>query len=534
MTSYTLQVQPRASYTIEYSNQRGPQGATGFGLEPIPTNTLLGNSSGSDALPTAQDVAELRTILANGLPTESLFWDDDGTEFSHVYFDRTGLKDTKTVNWQVANAPPLVKRLMPTYAGPSARGKVGPFSAGNQISVGTSLFAFPTAPWYAAVEVDHVEGSNRSIAQCIGSNPRGWVLQVGSAGAVSLYNSAFNAGPIASGLNGKCAVGRNTIIWGHDGSNFLLKVNNSKTLSVAASYTVPVGATGYIGSAVAAGYYLGQIYEIAGWEATPSAAIFDELYETSQAESGTGYKFPRDSTQRFHFHGNEYAANTWSYWPFNYTSRTADTLTTSGTVGSGTDNVVRKSGDSRYVISPAATPAVATADTSMYYVNAADNVFNRGTSWHAAVAVVPDTQGLSTTQIYFASGRASAEGGWQLVHEDNDESPSSTLNTVFIGSNTKINGPALIGDRLNIICFGWDAENGRGFLKVNDGPTQRRAMTLIQQAVFGDRRDQAQIAGHNNMDIGFTGNFVESIFRTGAPTDKRFADLQRAMLNRDT
>jgi len=29
MTSYTLQVQPRAGYTIEYANQRGPQGATG-------------------------------------------------------------------------------------------------------------------------------------------------------------------------------------------------------------------------------------------------------------------------------------------------------------------------------------------------------------------------------------------------------------------------------------------------------------------------------------------------------------------------
>jgi hypothetical protein len=73
MTSYTLQVQPRASYTIEYSNQRGPQGATGTtgpagtGLTAIASGTILGNGLGDTALPQALNALGIRTIL--GLAT---------------------------------------------------------------------------------------------------------------------------------------------------------------------------------------------------------------------------------------------------------------------------------------------------------------------------------------------------------------------------------------------------------------------------------------------------------------------------------
>jgi YD repeat-containing protein len=46
MTSYTLQVQPQTQYTIEYSNQRGPQGATG----PATTDaSLLDSGTVADA-----------------------------------------------------------------------------------------------------------------------------------------------------------------------------------------------------------------------------------------------------------------------------------------------------------------------------------------------------------------------------------------------------------------------------------------------------------------------------------------------------
>ena len=66
MTSYTLQVQPRRQYTIQYSNERGPQGATGatgLGFEPIPTARLLGNNTGSTALPTALQPNNVRNLL---------------------------------------------------------------------------------------------------------------------------------------------------------------------------------------------------------------------------------------------------------------------------------------------------------------------------------------------------------------------------------------------------------------------------------------------------------------------------------------
>jgi len=49
MTSYTLQVQPRASYTIEYSNQRGPQGATGPAGAATTDASLLVSGTLSDA-----------------------------------------------------------------------------------------------------------------------------------------------------------------------------------------------------------------------------------------------------------------------------------------------------------------------------------------------------------------------------------------------------------------------------------------------------------------------------------------------------
>ena len=148
----------------------------------------------------------------------------------------------------------------------------------------------------------------------------------------------------------------------------------------------------------------------------------NEIYANSRKESGASDRFPRNANTRFHFSAREYAANTWSYWPFDYTSRTPSTLTTTGTVAVATETVVRKNDDSRYVISPAANPATLTENTSMYYLTGPDNVFNIGTSWHAAVAVIPDTAGLGTTQIYFASGKATSDGGWQIVNEDNDES----------------------------------------------------------------------------------------------------------------
>jgi hypothetical protein len=73
MTSYTLQVQPQTQYTIEYSNQRGPQGATGptgpagTGLSAIASGTILGNGLGDTALPQALNAVGIRTIL--GLAT---------------------------------------------------------------------------------------------------------------------------------------------------------------------------------------------------------------------------------------------------------------------------------------------------------------------------------------------------------------------------------------------------------------------------------------------------------------------------------
>lgn len=472
------------------------------------------------------------TSIESELRTQRLFWKDNGTEISHVYIDEDGIVDTQDVDWQVAIAPPVIKIPMPDYAGAATRNKVGPFSSGNQISVGTSFFNFPNSPWMAAVEIDHTGNDSGYIASCLGTFGNGWALQCASAGIIYILNGGFS-GPQGVLPGGRLVQGRNTVIFGWDGTDLLLKVNGAKVQTLTAPYNVATGATGYIGSAASSQYYLGKIYEIAGWNVTPTAAMMDALFASSRKEQGASDRFPRDANTRFHFSAREYAANTWSYWPFDYTSRTPSTLTTTGTVAVTTEPVVRKQDDSRYVISPAANPATLTEDTSMYYLTGPNNVFNIGTSFHAAVAVIPDTVGLTTTQIYFASGKATAEGGWQLVNEDNDESPSSTLDTVWIGSNTKMNGPTLVGDKLNVIMFGWDAENGKGYLKVNDAPTQRRTMTVIQQVLSGVRRDQAQIAGHNDMDIGFTGAFVESIFRTGAPTDARFNSLLQEMLARD-
>jgi len=49
MTSYTLQVQPRASYTIEYSNERGPQGPTGPAGATTTDASLLVSGTLADA-----------------------------------------------------------------------------------------------------------------------------------------------------------------------------------------------------------------------------------------------------------------------------------------------------------------------------------------------------------------------------------------------------------------------------------------------------------------------------------------------------
>ena len=49
-------------YAIEYSRQRGPQGANGndgAGITAIPNNTLLGNTSGGAAIPVARTAVQM-------------------------------------------------------------------------------------------------------------------------------------------------------------------------------------------------------------------------------------------------------------------------------------------------------------------------------------------------------------------------------------------------------------------------------------------------------------------------------------------
>jgi hypothetical protein len=64
--SYEIIVNPPAQYTIEYSNQRGPQGPAGpagTGLSAIASGTILGNGLGDTALPQALNAVGIRTIL---------------------------------------------------------------------------------------------------------------------------------------------------------------------------------------------------------------------------------------------------------------------------------------------------------------------------------------------------------------------------------------------------------------------------------------------------------------------------------------
>lgn len=73
MTSYTLQVQPRRQYTLQYSNERGPQGPAGLGFTAIASGTILGNGLGDPSLPQALNASSVRSLLSLATFSEVAF-----------------------------------------------------------------------------------------------------------------------------------------------------------------------------------------------------------------------------------------------------------------------------------------------------------------------------------------------------------------------------------------------------------------------------------------------------------------------------
>jgi hypothetical protein len=459
---------------------------------------------------------------------------DVGTEFSHFYFGPSGIVDTKSVAWTAANAPPLNKIAMPAYAGSTTLNKVGVFSDSNYFTAGSgadAILNFPTGPWICAIEVDHVSHGNSPWIIDNISGGSGWGVTPQNGAGVYVLAGNFD-GPLSPALGGQMVAGRNTIICGHDGTQFFIKVNGAPIVKKTVAYSAANGATGKIGrSTGSGGAYNGRIIEIWGSTDTPTDAVINALYAASRKENGNNYRFPNTANTRFHLHSKFFDGTTWTYYPVAWSTSALPTLTTVGTVPSSTETFSYAVADGRYAISPTGWAATLTADTHMYYLPLADNVFNRNTSWHACAVVIPTTGGQTVTQIYMATGSADTDGGWQLVNEDNSDSPSTNLETVFIASTGQMNGPILVGDKVNIVCYGYDAANSKIYLKVNDNPTRIQTATIATRSL-GNRRDQANIGGHNDMDIGFYGTTVEHIYRTGAPSDAAFIALQREVLNR--
>lgn len=461
--------------------------------------------------------------------------DDVGTEFSHFYFAESGIMDTEGVPWVAANAPPLTKVSMPAYAGDATLKKVGVFSDANYFTAGSGVNAilnFPASAWICCIEVDHVSSAGSPWLLTNIASSTGWGITSENGGGVYILSGATFAGPQSPSLGGQLVLGRNTIICGHNGTQFFIKVNGSPITKSTAAYSPSDGATGRIGRFNTDGAsYNGRFIEIWGATGTFTDAEINALYSNSRKENGNNYRFPNTDATRFHLHSKHFDGTTWSYYPIGWTTDALPTLTTVGTVPSTTEALDYAVGDSRYAISPTGTPATLTADTSIYYLPLADNVFNRNTSWHACAVIIPTVAGLGATQIYMATGTADANGGWQIVNEDNSDTPSTNHATVFIASTQQMNGTILVGGKTNIVCYGYDASLGKIYLKINDYPTQTRSATIATRSL-GDRRDQANIGGHNNMDIGSDVKTVEHIYRTGAPSDAIFIDLQREVLNR--
>ena len=115
MTSYTLQVQPRASYTIEYSNQRGPQGPAGADGDDASATTdasLLVSGTLSDARLSSN------VLLASSIGTNVQAWDADLDAIAALATTATG-RALLTESVAQTGTGALVRATSPTLTTPN-------------------------------------------------------------------------------------------------------------------------------------------------------------------------------------------------------------------------------------------------------------------------------------------------------------------------------------------------------------------------------------------------------------------------------
>ncbi len=127
MTSYTLQVQPRASYTIEYSNQRGPQGATGPAGAATTDASLLVSGTLSDARLSAN------VLLASSIGVSVQAWDADLDAIAALATTATG-RALLTESVAQTGTGALVRAAGPTLTGTTS---VATLTASGTVTAGT-------------------------------------------------------------------------------------------------------------------------------------------------------------------------------------------------------------------------------------------------------------------------------------------------------------------------------------------------------------------------------------------------------------
>jgi hypothetical protein len=124
MTSYTLQVQPQTQYTIEYSNQRGPQGPTGAAGAATTDASLLVSGTLSDARLSAN------VLLASSIGVSVQAWDADLDAIAALATTATG-RALLTESVSQTGTGALVRAAGPTLTGTTSVATLTASGTGN-------------------------------------------------------------------------------------------------------------------------------------------------------------------------------------------------------------------------------------------------------------------------------------------------------------------------------------------------------------------------------------------------------------------
>lgn len=220
------------------------------------------------------------TIVPQSAKIKPVITEDAGV-VAHVWFNGTGIQDTKGNAWPMNGTVPQVARVPPRPSGS------GPFMDAAWYSSATASDAFDVTTFTACVVFAGPSSFTRfnAFVQAGDNSSKGWNVFLNqttpTAGFYSFPSSSLSTSnaAVASAVNVAC--------WGHGAGTSHVKLNLGSDSTSSRTITSDTGTASRIGNTAAANQYFGAtIFEVYMTTTAPTDALFTSIMNEVKAKLG--------------------------------------------------------------------------------------------------------------------------------------------------------------------------------------------------------------------------------------------------------